>query len=97
MVVPIRVVLWCAVLGVWGIANVAFAVDGYELFGIGPIQKGMGGAGAAAPKDATWVLLNPASIVDLDRRLARRSHRAVPQLVHGGAQSGRFLPAVESR
>ena len=49
--------------------QVAFAVDGYELFGIGPIQKGMGGAGAAAPKDATWVLLNPASIVELDRRI----------------------------
>lgn len=45
------------------------AADGTELFAIGAIQKGMGGAGVAAPKDATWTLLNPASLVDLPRRI----------------------------
>jgi len=47
----------------------ARATDGNELIGIGAIQKGTAGAGIAAPQDATWALLNPASIVALDKRL----------------------------
>ncbi|MCC6695496.1 MAG: outer membrane protein transport protein [Candidatus Hydrogenedentes bacterium] len=47
----------------------AHATDGNELIGIGAVQKGTAGAGVAAPQDATWALLNPAAIVDLDKRL----------------------------
>jgi long-chain fatty acid transport protein len=47
----------------------AWATDGNELIGIGAIQKGTAGAGVAVPQDATWALLNPASIVALDKRL----------------------------
>lgn len=45
------------------------ATDGTELIGIGALQKGTGGAGVASPQDMTWVLLNPASIIDLGCRL----------------------------
>ena len=45
------------------------ATDGHQLIGIGALQKGTGGAGVASPKDSTWVLLNPAGLVDLERRL----------------------------
>lgn len=45
------------------------ATDGTQLIGIGALQKGTGGAGVASPKDMTWVLLNPASIIDLGCRL----------------------------
>lgn len=47
----------------------AAATDGNELLGIGAIQKGTAGAGIASPQDATWAWLNPASIVDLERRV----------------------------
>lgn len=50
-------------------ANYARATDGNELIGIGAIQKGTAGAGVAAPQDATWALLNPASIIALEKRL----------------------------
>ncbi len=46
----------------------AWATDGHQLIGIGALQEANGGAGVASPKDSTWVLLNPAGIVDLDRR-----------------------------
>jgi len=46
----------------------AHAADGNELFAVGAIQKSLGGAGVASPQDATWVLLNPASIVALESR-----------------------------
>jgi len=46
----------------------AQATDGHQLIGIGALQQANGGAGAASAKDSTWVLLNPAAIVDLDRR-----------------------------
>jgi len=46
----------------------AFGADTTELFGLGAIQKGTGGAGVASPQDASWSLLNPAALVDLERR-----------------------------
>jgi long-chain fatty acid transport protein len=45
------------------------AAEGHLLFGLGPLQKGNAGAGVASPKDASWMLLNPASIALLDERL----------------------------
>ncbi len=45
-----------------------WATDGHQLVGLGALQIGTGGAGVASAKDSTWVLLNPASIVDLERR-----------------------------
>ena len=58
-----------ALLLAFGFTAESRATDGHQLIGIGPIQKGLGGAGVARAKDATWVLLNPASIIQLDRRL----------------------------
>lgn len=52
-----------------GAALRAGASDGNELNAIGAIQQSMGGAGAASPQDATWSLLNPAGLTQLDRRL----------------------------
>ena len=72
-----RDIEWSAVVKPWTlllavitlVSSSALATDGHQLIGIGALQKGTGGAGVASPKDSTWVLLNPASIVDLDRRL----------------------------
>lgn len=61
-----------AYLGVIALLVVSFAAhgtDGHQLIGIGALQKGTGGAGVASPKDSTWTLLNPASLVDLEKRL----------------------------
>ena len=51
------------------LADHAYGADGNQLYAFGAIQKGMGGGGAASPQDATWTLMNPASIVDLGKRL----------------------------
>lgn len=61
--------LQCAVLVVALLPFCALATDGNELIGIGAVQKGTAGAGVAAPQDATWILLNPAGIVALEKRL----------------------------
>jgi long-chain fatty acid transport protein len=53
--------------GIW--AADAGATEGTQLIGIGALQKGTGGAGVASPKDMTWVLLNPASIIDSGCRI----------------------------
>ncbi len=61
----------CIILGgvVLLTALSARATDGHQLAGLGAIQAGNGGAGVASAKDSTWVLLNPAGIVDLERRI----------------------------
>ena len=43
----------------------ALGTEGINLVGIGPRQQGTAGAGVAAPKDSTWVTLNPAGITEL--------------------------------
>lgn len=53
----------------FGCGLTAYATDGTSLIGIGALQKGTAGAGVASPQDMTWVLLNPASIIDLGCRL----------------------------
>ncbi|HOC69898.1 MAG TPA: outer membrane protein transport protein [Candidatus Hydrogenedentes bacterium] len=45
------------------------ATDGTQLTGIGAVQQGTCGTGVASPQDSTWVLLNPAGILDLGCRL----------------------------
>ena len=52
-----------------GFATISMATDGHQLIGLGAIQKGTAGAGVASGKDATWVLLNPAAIQDLEPRI----------------------------
>ncbi len=60
---------WAA-FGMLGLhAANAPAADGNQLYAFGALQKGMGGAGVASPQDATWAIMNPATLVDLDRRL----------------------------
>lgn len=56
-------------LAILSIAFAGWATDGTQLTGIGALQQGTCGAGAASPQDMTWVLLNPASIIDLGCRL----------------------------
>lgn len=56
-------------LALMGHCAVARATDGTQLIGIGAVQKGTAGAGVASAKDSTWVLLNPAGLLSLDRRL----------------------------
>jgi long-chain fatty acid transport protein len=51
------------------LAPLAHAADGNELFALGAVQKGLGGAGAAHAHDATWITVNPAALVELGQRL----------------------------
>jgi len=44
-----------------------FATEGINLIGLGPVQKGTAGAGVAAAKDSTWLLLNPAGLTKIPR------------------------------
>ena len=45
-----------------------FGTEGSLMSGVGPLQRSRSGAGVASPRDASWMTLNPASIVELDRR-----------------------------
>ena len=47
------------------ISGVAFATNGMQLIGIGPVQRSMGGAGAALPLDSFVITVNPAAMADL--------------------------------
>lgn len=60
-----RALLVCAM----GLARFAFAAEGTQALGVGAIQQGLAGAGVAAPQDASWIRMNPAAIVDLERRI----------------------------
>ncbi len=50
-------------------ASLAQATEGILLVGNSAIRRGTAGAGVAAPRDAEWMRLNPASIVELDKRV----------------------------
>lgn len=52
-----------------GAASSARASDGNEVYAVGAIQKSLGGAGVASPQDATWALLNPATLPRLEARI----------------------------
>ena len=61
----------------WGIvmiallcASAAFATnEGIFLIGNDALHMGRAGSGVASPRSAYWVMVNPASIVELDRRI----------------------------
>lgn len=61
-------VLLASVVAILAAVSV-WATDGHQLIGIGALQKGLGGAGVASGRDATWLLLNPAAVSHLDGRV----------------------------
>ena len=64
----LRWVCLLALLGGLSPTLPAMASDGNELYAVGAIQKSIGGAGVASAQDATWALLNPAAITQLEAR-----------------------------
>ncbi|HPO15074.1 MAG TPA: outer membrane protein transport protein [Candidatus Hydrogenedentes bacterium] len=59
---------------VWILASVCLpagvhATNGMDMVGYSAESKAMAGAGAASCKDPAWSIINPAGIVDLDRRV----------------------------
>ncbi|HOZ49909.1 MAG TPA: outer membrane protein transport protein [Candidatus Hydrogenedentes bacterium] len=55
--------------GCLGISVGAWATEGSFLGTHDPVMEGFAGAGAASPRSASWMLLNPASIIELDKRI----------------------------
>lgn len=51
------------------LSSQAVATEGTFIHGHGPIQGSLTGAGVASPRDASWMILNPAGIVSLERRI----------------------------
>jgi long-chain fatty acid transport protein len=49
--------------------STAKATEGINLIGIGPVQQGTAGAGVASAKDSTWLILNPAGLTDVGKRV----------------------------
>ncbi len=54
------------------------ATDGINLIGLGPVQQGTAGAGSASAKDSTWLITNPAGLVDLERRVDASAQLFMP-------------------
>lgn len=50
-------------------AGMARASDGNELYAFGAVHKGLGGAGAAHAYDTSGIMLNPATLIELEERL----------------------------
>ena len=50
-------------------ATVAYAGEGIFLMGNDAIQLGRASSGVASPRTSYWSYMNPASMVDLDRRI----------------------------
>jgi long-chain fatty acid transport protein len=68
----------------------AQATDGINLIGLGPVQKGTAGAGVASGHDSTWLIVNPAALVDVDARIDASvevfaPNRSINSTVSGGA------------
>ena len=49
--------------------TLSFAGEGVFLLGNDALQLGRASSGVASPRSAYWSYMNPASMVDLDRRL----------------------------
>lgn len=45
------------------------ALEGMRFVGIGPEQQATAGAGAASPRDSTWIALNPAGLTRITERV----------------------------
>lgn len=60
------------------ISSAAWAANGNQLTGIGPIQSSMSGAGVAAPLDSTTIILNPAGMVRVPDRFDFSVEAAFP-------------------
>lgn len=56
-------------LTVWMLRASAWASEGVLLMGDDPIRVGRGGASVASPESASCITLNPAGMVDLERRI----------------------------
>ena len=66
------------------------ATEGINLVGIGPVQQGTAGAGVASAKDSTWLILNPAGLTDVGRRVDSSlqlfaPNRSINSTMSGGA------------
>ena len=57
--------LLAAMVLVVAFSGAAFATNGMQLIGIGPVQRSMGGAGSALPLDSFVITVNPAAMTEL--------------------------------
>ena len=64
-----RVIFWTVIFLTTGsLAGTAGATNGYQLIGVGQIQKSMGGAVTAAPMDTMTAISNPAGMARVGER-----------------------------
>jgi len=61
-------VLFLALAMVFSFSAAALATNGYQLIGVGQLQKSMGGAVTAAPRDAMTAITNPAGMSRIGSR-----------------------------
>ena len=87
---------WSIILGILPAA----AAEGTRLIGTGPVQVGTAGAGVASPQNSSWLSLNPASLVDVSRRVDVSSDiingrvEVTPQGVIGNSSNGTMEDSV---
>ena len=87
---------WSIILGILPAA----AAEGTRLIGTGPVQVGTAGAGVASPQNSSWLSLNPASLVDVSRRVDVSSDiingrvEVAPQGVIGNSSNGTMEDSV---
>jgi long-chain fatty acid transport protein len=78
------------------LTGTAMATNGYQLIGVGQIQKSMGGAVTAAPMDAMTAITNPAGMARIGNRadfsieafMPKRSVDLTGPTLGGGEEAG---------
>lgn len=83
-----------------------YATEGINLIGVGPVQQGTAGAGVASAKDSTWLILNPAGLTDVGRRVDTSfqyfaPHRTINSSANSAAgeqsdSSAFFIPSISA-
>jgi len=61
-------IVFLSVLISFCLTGISFATNGYQLIGVGQIQKSMGGAVTAAPVDPMTAITNPAGMARIGKR-----------------------------
>lgn len=70
MYLQVRRIVWAGVLGMMFMAGLpARASEGLFLLGNDALQLGRADSGTASPRSAYWTLMNPAALVDLNKRI----------------------------
>ncbi|MBN1493329.1 MAG: aromatic hydrocarbon degradation protein, partial [Candidatus Omnitrophica bacterium] len=64
-----KIVFTLIVVSLFLLQQPAFAVNGSKLIGVGAVSPVMGGTGAVEPQDTAGIMINPATVTKMGKRI----------------------------